>query len=108
MRRLLLLAVTASGVLAWGAVPALAAESSSDSGSYLVGSPQGALVALVVGIVVGLGLLMQAYRDPSFGGEEEHYDEAHDVREGFGEHDPETTGASEMPSAEARQSQEPR
>lgn len=91
MSRLGLTLAATVTMLVLTALPALAAETPAHETAK--GSGQGILLTFVFGIAFGAAVVFHAYRGVRFGSATPHQEEAHDVREGFGDHAPPTGSA---------------
>lgn len=87
MRRAIFTAVTTVAVVVGTALPAAGTESGgSGVSSTLQGGAQGALLAFVVGAILGVAFIVISYGSSPFGSEQAHHEQAHDIREGLGDH----------------------
>ncbi len=92
MRRLATIAALWLLALALTALPALGAEPGA-RGETAQGTGQGVLVGLIMGLIFGAVYVAHAYRGTRFGEASGHVEQAHDVREGVGGHEPGDTQA---------------
>jgi hypothetical protein len=103
VRRAVATASLTVAVLVLTAVPGLAAEGGSTwlpgtdkaegRAEVVEGAFEGILMAGIFGVIFGILVTIYAYRLARFGEEDAHHEHAHDVRDGFGDHDP---GIEEM------------
>lgn len=89
MRAILRTAALTVAVLVLTAVPALATEGGSgEAGTEAAaGGFDGVLLGMILGVIFGTVVVLGAYRS-AFGSERGHQADAHDLREGFGSHEP--------------------